>query len=127
VAIPLEFDVWQFVRLMDMLENSKRPRTSVYYAWKSEWTELDARLGKLATSDPDAYSALMMDQQIIVECKDVPQVVEVIGFAERVVRRLGKELAAKPKDKHLRDSLLFEKREMEDLLARLRAARRRPK
>ncbi|MCP5367921.1 MAG: hypothetical protein H6907_12560 [Hyphomicrobiales bacterium] len=124
MAVTLEFDVWQFVRVMDALEAGRRPKGSVYAAWAEVWSELDRRLAALAGSDPDAYAELMMDRQVTVDCAPA-QVAEVATAVEGVIRRLDRELRAKPTDRHLRDSLRFEKREMEDLLARLRVAQKR--
>ncbi|MCB2101115.1 MAG: hypothetical protein KDE22_09620 [Rhodobacterales bacterium] len=111
-------DIWQFVRLMDLLED--QPEGPAFRQWAEAWTELDARLAELAATDHEAYSELMMDRQITLDCPGKSVRDDAARAAERVIGRLDRALNQAPRG-DLADSLAFEKREMEDLLVRLKA------
>ncbi len=118
----LRIVVWQFVRIMVQLETeaSRRKRgASVYRDWREAWEELDARLADLGKSDVAAYSNLMMDQEVVVACRNQAQLDEVMSAVDRVIKRLGDEINRK--QGKLKD-LRFELREMKTLRQELEAA-----
>ena len=117
--------VWQFVRIMVQLETeasrrrSKGDRRSVLYRnWQDAWDELDAKLTELGKRDHRAYSNLMMDQEVVLECASREDLTEVIETVDRVIKRLGDMISRKQgKTKDLR----FEQREMKTLRQELEA------
>lgn len=119
--IELRIVVWQFVRIMVQLETeAKRGRrgASVFRDWREAWDELDQRLTQLGDSDVAAYSALMMDQEVVVHCNGRRQLDEVISAVDRVIKRLGDMINRK--QGKLKD-LRFELRELKTLRKELEA------
>jgi type IV secretory pathway VirB4 component len=120
-VIELRIVVWQFVRIMVQFETEAsraRRSASVYRDWREAWEELDARLTDLGKSDVAAYSNLMMDQEVVVKCRDQAQLDDVIQAVDRVIKRLGDEIARK--QGKLKD-LRFEQRELKTLRRELEA------
>lgn len=119
--IELRIVVWQFVRIMVQLETeAKRGRraASVFRDWREAWEELDQRLTQLGESDIAAYSNLMMDQEVVLQCKGRRQLDEALHAIDRVVKRLGDMINRK--QGKLKD-LRFELREMKTLRRELEA------
>jgi len=68
--VELRFTVWQFVRLMVHIEEHANPPksfTALLAAWGGIWQPLDTDLAELAERDFEAYSELMMDQEVVIE------------------------------------------------------------
>lgn len=66
----LRFTVWEFVRLMVHLEDADTlppAAQGLRDAWRDIWTSLDEELARLAEEDFDAYSTMMMDQDVVIE------------------------------------------------------------
>ena len=66
----IRFTVWQFVRVMVYLEEVSNPSSgqkALSKAWADIWKELDQQLSQLAEDDFDAYSQMMMDQDLIID------------------------------------------------------------
>jgi uncharacterized protein YecE (DUF72 family) len=62
--------VWQFVRLMVFLEEDRKKgkdRKALYQDWQGDWQVMDAELERLREKDFEAFSVLMMEQQVIFE------------------------------------------------------------
>lgn len=120
-----DITVWQFVRLMVRLEETagRAPaRDGLYAEWRDAWQEIDGRLERLGREDADAFSDLMMDQEVIVSCDDPDQIAQGAAALDEVGGALAKAL---PKaDKDLAESLRFERDELAALAKRFRAARR---
>jgi hypothetical protein len=118
--------VWQFVRIMVQLETEasrRRPkggggRSSLFESWREAWEELDAKLTDLGKRDHRAYSNLMMDQEVVLECASAGDLAELVQTVDRVIKRLGDMISRKQgKVKDLR----FELREMKTLRQELEA------
>ena len=117
--------VWQFVRIMVQLETEstrRKPRSggssSVYESWHEAWEELDIKLTDLGKRDHRAYSNLMMDQEVVLECANAADLAEVLQTVDRVIKRLGDMITRKQgKVKDLR----FEVRDMKTLRQELEA------
>ena len=113
--------VWQFVRIMVQLETEsarrkpgrrEAPSGSVYHDWREAWDELDAKLTDLGKRNARAYAALMMDQEVVVECRNRAQIDEVALTVDRVIKRLGDLISRK--EGKVKD-LSFELKEMKVL------------
>lgn len=118
--------VWQFVRIMVQLETEsarRKPRggaakNSLYESWREAWEELDTKLTDLGKRDHRAYSNLMMDQEVVLECATAADLAEVVQTVDRIIKRLGDMITRKQgKVKDLR----FEVREMKTLRQELEA------
>ena len=118
--------VWQFVRIMVQLETEstrRKPSTegrgsSVYENWRDAWEELDNKLTDLGKRDHRAYSNLMMDQEVVLECANAADLAEVLQTVDRVIKRLGDMITRKQgKVKDLR----FEVRDLKTLRQELEA------
>jgi len=114
----LRIVVWQFVRIMVQLETEvtrrkpgrrQAPAGSVYHDWQEAWDELDAKLTELGKNNVKAYAALMMDQEVVLECRNPMQIEEVVRTVDRVIKRLGDLISRK--EGKIKD-LNFELREM---------------
>lgn len=121
----LRIIVWQFVRIMVQLETVTRARgrakaPTVYADWRSVWTEIDRTLTRLADSDADAFSDLMMNQEVVLCCRDKSQVNEVTRAIENVVNQLDQQIRAVRGEAKAEEELRFERREMNALLKFLR-------
>ncbi len=123
--LELNFTVWQFVRLMVHIEDSPQPsaeETALYAEWQGIWADLDQRLATLAEEDFDAYSSLMMDQEVIISEVDQCHIPVAKTVLEKVMAQLDKSIEAgghnQEDDEHLL-SLKFERRELRQLSRKL--------
>lgn len=125
----LRFTVWQFVRLMVHLEDAPKPAAAqrrLYEAWRDVWTPLDRELAALAERDMDAYSAMMMDQDVVFEDATNDQAAAAAVTLEAVMDDLDAAIAQEA-DKSEGDddgeafvqSLKFERRELRQLARKL--------
>ena len=120
-----EITVWQFVRLMVRLEETagRSPaRDGLYAAWRDAWQEIDGRLEAFGREDADAFSDLMMDKEVIVNCDDHNQIAQGAAVLDEVSEAIAKALSKADKD--LAESLRFERGELAALAKRFRTARR---
>ena len=95
----LRIVVWQFVRIMVQLETVARARgqakaPTVYGDWRPAWTEVDRTLTRLGESDAEAFSDLMMNQEVVLRTRDRSQMNEVTRAIENVVNQLDQEIRA---------------------------------
>ncbi|MBT3808941.1 MAG: hypothetical protein HOL07_01840 [Rhodospirillaceae bacterium] len=121
----LRITVWQFVRIMVQLETVARARgrakaPTVFADWRSAWTEIDRTLTRLADSDADAFSDLMMNQEVVVRCRDRNQVNEVTRAIENVMNQLDQQIRAVRGEAKAEEELRFERRELNALLKHMR-------
>lgn len=128
----LRFTVWQFVRLMVHIEGPPPPnpeQTAVAAAWAEIWRPLDARLADLAERDFEAYSELMMNQDVVVadatpaQCRTAQCAFEeIMKIMDRAIKSLshdgGRGENTPPDPEHLQ-SLKFERRELRQLARKL--------
>ncbi len=91
--IELRLVVWQFVRIMVQLETASRARgrqsaPSLYGAWRPAWQEIDRRLTQLGKTDSAGFSDLMMEQEVVLKCRDRAQLNETIRTVDNIINQL---------------------------------------
>ena len=123
--IELRLAVWQFVRVMVQLEAASRARgrqsaPSLYGAWRPAWQEIDRRLTEVGKTDAAAFSELMMEQEVVLQCRNRAQMNELTRTLENVVNQLKAETKAASGDARRLTDLRFERTELETLGRRLR-------
>jgi hypothetical protein len=123
--IEIRLVVWQFVRIMVQLETASRARgrqsaPSLYGAWRPVWQEVDRRLTQLSKSDSAGFSELMMDQEVVVQCRDRAQLNELIRTVDNVINQLKTEIKAASGNPRAITDLRFERTELETLGRHLR-------
>ncbi|MCZ6593025.1 MAG: hypothetical protein O7G13_13890 [Alphaproteobacteria bacterium] len=123
--IELRLAVWQFVRIMVQLETASRARgrrsaPSLYGAWRSAWQEVDRRLTELGKTDTAGFSDLMMEQEVVLQCRGRAQLNELMRTLDNVVNQLKAEIKAASGDARQMTDLRFERTELETLGRRLR-------
>ena len=123
--IELRLVVWQFVRVMVQLEAVSRARgregaPSLYGAWRPVWQEIDRRLSEVGKTDAAGFSDLMMEQEVVLQCRNRAQINELTRTLENVVNQLKSEIKAASGDARRLTDLKFEKTELETLGRRLR-------
>lgn len=114
------FDTWQFVRIMVRIEGSRRSdpaRKKLWSAWSADWEKLDAELELLRESNFDAFSAAMMDQEVIFDPVDLSTVALVAAVAREVVAEI--KTAERGAKGEAANDLQFERAGMNDLAQRL--------
>lgn len=127
------FTVWQFVRVMVRLEETSRrggdrPRDRLYEEWRSSWEEVDKELTRLGKSDPDAFSDLMMDHDVVVTCEAGAQLSQLLQVIDEVVGQLSKAIAAREGGPEQLQHLKFERGELGKLKKRIAPrTRKQPK
>lgn len=122
----LRFTVWQFVRLMVHLEDHRsaldpaldKDQAQLYDAWAEVWVPLDQDLAQLAADDPDAYSDMMMDQDVVIEGA-TPRHAETARATLIAVIADMDTAIADTDDLDLIESLKFERRELSQLVRKL--------
>lgn len=117
--------VWQFVRVMVQLETVSRVRgssrgPSIYQDWRGSWTEIDRTLERLGKTDSEAFADLMMNQEVVLRCRDRSQINELLRTAENVVAQLDELLKEARGNATREEELQFERREMKALVKHLR-------
>ena len=85
----LRLTTWEFVRLMVQCEETRKasPTASVNLLWKSwseMWQDLDKELDALADKDFEAFSAMMMEEEIVIENVTEEQIEAVAKELENV-------------------------------------------
>jgi hypothetical protein len=131
-ANELRVVVWQFVRIMVQLESVARSRgreraPTVYGDWRSAWTEVDRTLERLGKSEPDAFADLMMNQEVVLRCRDRTQVNDVVRAIENVIHQIDQQIRAVTGDGQAEEDLRFERKELNALAKKLRGQGRGPK
>jgi len=119
------FDTWQFVRIMVRLEETRRAdpaRKKLWSAWSADWEKLDAELELLRESNFDAFSAAMMDQEVIFDPVDAPTL-ELVAAISREVAAAIKSAERGAKGEMLTD-LQYERTGLGGLAQRLEKLRK---
>jgi len=126
--LELRFTVWQFVRLMVHIEENATPPKqlkSLHVAWSDVWQPLDAELSELAERDFDAFSDLMMDQDVVIEDATNEQaavaqqaVNEIMATMDRAIEEGGRTETTHENSEHIQN-LKFERRELRQLSRKL--------
>jgi len=126
--IEFKFRGWEFVRVMVRLENvparrSKTPGRTFYLAHREAWTKLDRRLDRLAESDAQAFSNLMMKQYVTATFETPEQVREATGAVDGVTAEMNREIAKGDEDTAFLVNLENEIKELRAVKRRLNAVR----
>ena len=121
-----KFKSWEFVRVMVRLEKaparrSKKLGPSFYLANRAVWEKLDRRLGRLAESDAQAFSDLMMKQNVTAAFGTPDQVREASGALDDVVGEMNRVIDNGGEDAELLVNLENEIKELKALKRRLNA------
>jgi hypothetical protein len=120
----LSFAVWQFVRLMVRLEETRggaTAREALYKAWRADWTTLDKELERLSETDFAAFAQTMMDQEVVFEEATPEQRDTVVAVLREVANRIQTE-ASKAKGEK-REDLRFEAEQLAALAKDMAAKR----
>lgn len=121
----LRFTVWEFVRLMVHLEDADTlppAAQGLRDAWRDIWTSLDEELARLAEEDFDAYSTMMMDQDVVIEDATLDHAHAAAGALTDVMNVMDAAIAqgSGPEgDDEQLQSLKFERRELRQLARKL--------
>ncbi len=107
----LAFTVWQFVRIMVQLEKVGQ-KSAAYRSWWKDWSKLDRRLERLAQSDQARYSALMMDEEVVLEDATVEEARDVVRALDVVIRDMNAALQKGVEDDALTASIAEERDEL---------------
>jgi len=123
--IEIRLVVWQFVRIMVQLETASRARgrqsaPSLYGAWRPAWQEIDRRLTQLGKTDSAGFSDLMMEQEVVVNCRDRAQLNELVRTVDNIVNQLKASAKTASGDPRAATDLRFERTELETLGRHLR-------
>jgi len=110
----LEFDTWQLVRVMVYLEeqNAKSP---LLKRWGDIWQDLDKKLAKLGETDFEAFSDLMMNQNVVFEDVSKDDVSQVIKTLDGVIVQMKGVVKTQNLDEMQKDNLDFEISELQSL------------
>ena len=106
-APPWRIDVWQFVRVMVAVESL--PGAAAARAWGEIWREVDDRLDRLQTSDPDGFAHLMMCEEVVLPVPDRTVLDDAARALEQVDRELAAALAERGLPARRRADLAFER------------------
>ena len=123
--IEVRLVIWQFVRVMVQLETVARTRgrqgaPSLYAAWRPAWQEIDRRLTQLGKTDTAGFSDLMMEQEVVLQCRNRAQLNELIRAVDNVINQLKSAMKSATGDARRTTDLRFERTEMETLGRHLR-------
>jgi hypothetical protein len=110
---------------MVQLETVSRARgrqsaPSLYGAWRPAWQEIDRRLTQLGKTDSAGFSDLMMEQEVVLQCRDRAQLNELIRTVDNIVNQLKASAKTASGDPRAATDLRFERTEMETLSRHLR-------
>jgi hypothetical protein len=120
-TLELRFTVWQFVRLMVHLEDSAHlapPQADLLKVWGDIWQPLDGELAQLSEQDMDAYSDMMMDQDVVIEDATPAQAQAAHKSIIEIMTIMDKAIEAGGEPDHIQD-LKFERRELRQLSRQL--------
>jgi hypothetical protein len=89
-------------------------------AWRPAWQEIDRRLTQLAKTDAAGFSDLMMEQEVVLQCRTRAQLNELIRTVDNVINQLKTETKTASGDPRRTTDLRFERTELETLGRHLR-------
>jgi len=117
----LRFTVWQFVRLMVHLELNPDPQ---FEPWADIWQTLDVDLLTLSESDPEGFSDMMMNQDVVLGGVTTGQIIAIKTALSAVMDQLDAEIETATETteqalQHL-NGLKFERRELRQLTRKLK-------
>ena len=123
--VEIRLVVWQFVRVMVQLETAARARgrqgtSTLYGAWRPAWQEVDRRLTQLGETDAAGFSELMMEQELVLQCRNRAQLNELGRTVDNVVNQIKSEIKSASGDARRVVDLRFERAELETLSRHLR-------
>ena len=103
--------VWQFVRIMVVLEDMRVP-FPIYSHWKEAWNELDKELTKLREADHKQFAILMMEQEVVLELCNSQSSRDTRLAIDKVMKLIKREIQANENKSQERNNLRFELREL---------------
>ena len=122
----LRLTTWEFVRLMVQCEETRQasPTASVnliWQTWSDMWHDLDKELDTLADKDFEAFSTMMMEQEVVIEHVTDDQLSAVIKELSNV--KTAMQTALEEADLHpdVRDAMAYEVEELDQRIANLSA------
>lgn len=106
---------------LEDVKNSPGPaKSSLVLSQRHEiWRALDAKLTGLGKKDSQAFSELMMEQDVVLEDVSADELDEFIVAAKGVVKKLRKETSSRHHDESVAAGVIFEFEEMQVLLKSL--------
>lgn len=110
----LRLAVWQFVRVMVELENSKSSAL-LYKYWEKTWVEVDKQLDRLSNEDHRAYADLMMNQEVVLKVEKARFWSEISIIVLAVIKNIDRELKSIKQIDPRKADLIFERRELSHL------------
>ena len=118
----IRFTVWQFVRVMVWFEEvAKDPAAKkTYDAWADTWKNIDNELAELAQKDHDAYSEMMMDQEVVLDPVTREQAEQVLNALEAVTLSMKAELDKGAADEDYLECIRLERRELRGKSSKLK-------
>ena len=113
----LRLTTWEFVRLMVQCEETRKssPTASVnliWQSWSDMWYDLDKELDTLAEKDFDAFSTMMMEQEVVIESITEDQLSAVIGELKNVKTAMQTALDEADLHPDVRDAMTYEVEEL---------------
>ncbi len=112
----IELGIWQFVRIM--VEAEENPNgNKLLEAYKETWQDVDSTLSELASKDMEEYSAVMMENQIVLDDVSRENADTIMEMVSNVIERMG-ALIDDIEDENdlLLDDLAFEIQGLEQLV-----------
>ncbi len=115
----LELDTWQLVRVMVYLEEQDS-QNSLLKRWGDIWQDLDKKLAELSENDFEAYSDLMMNQNVVFEHTSKDDVTQVLKALDGVIVQMKGMVKTQKLDEMQKDNLDFEIAELQSLRRRFK-------
>ena len=122
----LRLSTWEFVRLMVQCEETRKasPTASVnliWQSWSDMWQDLDKELDKLAEKDFEAFSAMMMEQEVVIDHVTDEQLSAVVKELQNVKTAMQNALETGDIHDDVRDAMTFEIEELSQRITTLSA------
>ncbi|MCW9034863.1 MAG: hypothetical protein OQK35_00865 [Alphaproteobacteria bacterium] len=112
--LQLEFDTWQLVRVMVYLEEQDA-KNELLKRWGDIWQDLDKKLAKLSESDFEAFSDLMMNQNVVFEEVAKDDLKQVLKAIDGVIVQMKGVMKTQKLEGMQKDNLDFEIAELQSL------------
>ena len=122
----LRLTTWEFVRLMVQCEESQQQKPTatvetIWSAWQSIWTPLDKTLSDLVDKDFQAYSEMMMEEEVVIKDVTTEQLSATITELTNVKNAMQNALDTVQLHDEVRDAMTFETEELESRITSLNA------
>ena len=119
----IRLTTWEFVRLMVQCEETKKKKSTptvdtLWTAWESIWTPLDKTLSDLIDKDFNAYSEMMMSEEVVIPNVTFDQLSATITELTNVKKAMQNALDTVQLHDEVRDAMTFE---VEELATRVKS------